>query len=163
LVRLAANRLRNLTGRAALNSPEDLALSAFQSFCKRATANGFPELADRIDLWKLLATITTRKAAREYRRTHAAATFDHALDAVVSKEPTPELAAAMVDAMEQLVAALPDEAHRTVALKKFEGCTNKEIAAILNRSTKNVEYKLRNIRAFWVQLLGDGSKEEPPA
>ncbi len=38
-----------------------MALSAFHSFCDRAGRGQFPQLADRDDLWRLLATITTRK------------------------------------------------------------------------------------------------------
>ena len=47
---------------------EDVALSAFDSFCRGAEQGRFPQLADRDDLWQLLATITARKASdlREY-------------------------------------------------------------------------------------------------
>src|SRR5262245_1209386 len=40
---------------------EDVALSAFNSFCQSALRGRFPKLRDRTDLWRLLVTITARK------------------------------------------------------------------------------------------------------
>src|SRR3982751_1385339 len=61
LVGLARVRLRAAPRRAA--DEEDVALSAFDSFCRRAERGQFPRLADRDDLWQLLVVITVRKAA----------------------------------------------------------------------------------------------------
>jgi hypothetical protein len=41
---------------------EDVALSAFDSFCRGAAQGRFPQLADRDDLWRLLVVVTARKA-----------------------------------------------------------------------------------------------------
>src|SRR3954463_14759188 len=41
---------------------EDVALSAFDSVCRRAAEGRFPRLEDRDDLWRLLAKVTFRKA-----------------------------------------------------------------------------------------------------
>src|SRR5690349_9477098 len=60
LVGLARARLRNTPRRAA--DEEDVALSAFDSFCRRAEAGQFPRLHDRDDLWQLLFVLTVRKA-----------------------------------------------------------------------------------------------------
>ena len=60
LVALARAKLRGVPMRAA--DEEDVALSAFDSFCRRAEAGRFPRLADRDDLWQLLFVITVRKA-----------------------------------------------------------------------------------------------------
>jgi len=60
LVRLAGSRLPGHSRRAF--DEEDVALSAFQSFCDGITRGQFPHLAGRDDLWRLLATITTRVA-----------------------------------------------------------------------------------------------------
>src|SRR6516225_7429129 len=46
----------------ASRDEEDVALSAFDSFCRGAEAGRFPRLDDRDDLWQLLVTITARKA-----------------------------------------------------------------------------------------------------
>ena len=52
LVRLACKKLGSHPARAA--DEEDVAVSAFQSFCQRATGEPFPNLHDRDDLWHLL-------------------------------------------------------------------------------------------------------------
>src|SRR6516164_1255619 len=66
LVGLARQRLGAAPRRAA--DVEDVALSAFDSFCRGAAAGRFPRLDDRDDLWALLVTITARKAAEQVRR-----------------------------------------------------------------------------------------------
>src|SRR4051812_37747280 len=66
LVHLARARLR-----AAPRGPadeEDVALSAFDSFCRGAAEGRFPRLGGRDDLWRLLVSITTRKAQAAARR-----------------------------------------------------------------------------------------------
>src|SRR5215831_9625648 len=60
LVGLARNKLRDAPRRVA--DEEDVALSAFDSFCRRAEKGDFPDLTDREGLWALLLTITARKA-----------------------------------------------------------------------------------------------------
>ena len=62
-----ARKLLGDAPRAAADE-EDVALSAFNSFCIRAAEGKFPVLEDRDDLWKILATITVRKASRLARR-----------------------------------------------------------------------------------------------
>src|SRR5206468_6738159 len=69
LVGLARVKLQGRPRRAA--DEEDVALSAFASFCRNAEAGRFPQLADRDDLWRLLVTLTERKAfnlVRDERR-----------------------------------------------------------------------------------------------
>src|SRR4051812_45659239 len=60
LVRLARGRLKG--ARRAAADEEDVALSALDSFIASATSGRFPRLEDRDDLWRILVTITTRKA-----------------------------------------------------------------------------------------------------
>src|SRR5262245_58994534 len=69
LVGLARVKLQGQPRRAA--DEEDIALSAFASFCRNAADGRFPQLADRDDLWRLLVTLTERKAynlVRDERR-----------------------------------------------------------------------------------------------
>src|SRR5688500_4224311 len=61
LVGLARRRLAGAPRRAA--DEEDVALSAFHSFCRNAERGRFPRLLDRDGLWRLLVVITARKAA----------------------------------------------------------------------------------------------------
>src|ERR687886_50259 len=60
LVGLARQRLRGAPRRAA--DEEDVALSAFDSFCRGVARGRFPQLHDRNNLWGLLVLITARKA-----------------------------------------------------------------------------------------------------
>src|SRR5262249_16865097 len=69
LVRRARARL-GTTARAA-EDEEDVALSAFDSFCAAAARGRFPRLEDRDDLWRILVTITARKAADQAQRHRA--------------------------------------------------------------------------------------------
>jgi DNA-directed RNA polymerase specialized sigma24 family protein len=112
LVRLAAARLPAHTRRSF--DEEDVALSAFQSFCDRAGRGQFPQLSDRDDLWRLLATITVRKALDTMRQQTrkkrgggqvlgesallVGAENDSAgLAEVLGREPTPEEVAGFAD------------------------------------------------------------------
>jgi hypothetical protein len=56
LVAVARSQLRDTPRRAA--DEEDVALSAFNSFCRGAERGRFPELLDRNSLWRLLVTMT---------------------------------------------------------------------------------------------------------
>ena len=69
LVRLASRKLKGVPRREA--DEEDVVLSAMASFCRGAAAGRFPDLADRQDLWKLLVTITARKAVAQMKRHYA--------------------------------------------------------------------------------------------
>src|SRR5262249_40917471 len=59
LVQFARGKLHGL--RRSVADEEDVALSAFASFCRGAERECFPQLSDRTDLWKLLLVITARK------------------------------------------------------------------------------------------------------
>jgi RNA polymerase sigma factor (sigma-70 family) len=165
LVDLARHHLQY--ARTGIPNEEDLALSAFKSFCMRAMQGRFPRLDDRYDLWRILATIVVRKAARTHRRAYRERIFatgnQELLDEIVGREPSPELAAEVAEQLDSLLKALPSDDYRTIALKKLEGYTNAEIAKELDRTTKLVEFKLRCIRQTWSSLITEGpSSPEPP-
>jgi len=165
MVRLAENRLRSTTRGPA--DGEDVALSAFQSFFRGAAGGRFPDLSRRDHLWKLLVTITARKAQNRQRderrrkrgggrvvnRTALAGgdlAGDEVLFEVVSSEPTPEFAAMMTEECQRLFASLADESQRVVALLKLEGRSNEEIATSLDCGLRTVERKLEVIRKRWL-------------
>jgi hypothetical protein len=68
LVRLARAKLRDSLRTVA--DEEDVALSAFDSFCRGVKLGRYPLLEDRDNLWRLLVTITARKAADQVQREH---------------------------------------------------------------------------------------------
>src|SRR5207244_594392 len=65
LVGMARKKLREAPRRAA--DEEDVALSAFDSFCRGAAQGRFPNLEDRNDLWRVLLLLTARKASHQIR------------------------------------------------------------------------------------------------
>lgn len=165
LARLARAKLAGV--RSAVADEEDAALSAFDSFCRAAEAGRFPQLGGRDDLWRLLVSLTARKAINQ--RKHAARlkrgggrVLDEAalaapgddeagsgLAAVVGDEPTPEFAAMVAEEYQRLLEILGDDALRQIALWKLEGETNDRIAERLGRSPRTVAYKLELIRKLW--------------
>jgi DNA-directed RNA polymerase specialized sigma24 family protein len=166
LVRLARSHLQGLPRRAA--DEEDVALTAFDSFCRGAEQGRFPSLFGRDELWKLLVTITARHAAewrqRETRdkrgggdvRGHSALTPPEgssaggdAFDRVAGKALDPGFEAAVAESCRRLLDLLGDEQLRRIAVWKMEGHTNQEIADRLGCVVETVERRLRLIRSLW--------------
>jgi DNA-directed RNA polymerase specialized sigma24 family protein len=163
LAQLAQIRLRAVTRGVA--DGEDVALSVFDTFFQGVTAGRFPELDNRDDLWRLLVTISARKAHNQRRNEFSqkrgrgrvvggGALAGHAGDdflaQVVGNEPTPEFAALVADEYRQLFGSLADDSLRMVAQLKLEGHTNQEIAKSLDCGLRTVERKLDVIRKRWI-------------
>ena len=130
---------------------EDVALSAFNSFCIRAAEGKFPQLEDRDDLWKILATITVRKASRLARRERRRKGTDAgpSMDDFSDDSPSPEFSAISKQEIKRLFDLLDDDLLRLVAYCKLEGETNSQIAELIGKSIPTVERKLRTIRQLW--------------
>ncbi len=152
LVGLARKKLQGKKPRLA--DEEDVALSAFHSFCKGAKQGRFPRLADRDDLWQILVMLTARKAWKLLRhegrqkRGAGLAPADADLEQIIGQEPTPDFALQMAEEFQRLLDSLEDEL-RQVALWKMEGYKNKEIAVKLKCVVRAVERKLWTIRKIW--------------
>lgn len=169
LVRIARSRL-GAANRAAADE-EDVALSAFHSLCTGAAENRFSRLDGRDDLWRLLVTITVRKAADEVEhqgrqkrgggrvvrevelRGGAPESRGAGLDAIADDAPTPEVAAMLDEQYARLFALLPDESLRRVATLRLEGYTGDEIAAQLGCNRRTVTRKLELIKQVWTEGL----------
>jgi RNA polymerase sigma factor (sigma-70 family) len=166
LVGLAKKKLRNTSRR--VEDEEDVVVSAFDSFINRARAGRFPKLRDRYNLWPLLVKITERKAIDLVRRNISGAVVkgESALlgaghdsegrpggRQVRSSEPTPEFAAQLVEDFRRLLECLDDAELRSIALWKFEGYTNAEVAARTGCALATVERRLRLIRKIWEREL----------
>jgi RNA polymerase sigma factor (sigma-70 family) len=158
LVGLARKRLRGAPRRAA--DEVDVALSAFDSFCRNAGRGRFPQLADRDSLWRLLVTITARKAVHQVRdegrqkRGGGAARVTNAeaesvLEEVHSRLPSPEFAAEVVEECQRLLRRLGDKELEAVALLRMEGYTVEEVAGRLGCAPRSVKRKLGLIRTIW--------------
>jgi DNA-directed RNA polymerase specialized sigma24 family protein len=163
MVELARNKLRAASSRAA--DEEDVALSAFHSFCQAAADHRFPRLANRDDLWQVLVMLTARKALdqRKYdlrkkrSDTSTKPLDDAALESIIGADPDPAFAAMVADEFRHLLDRLDDAELRQIALRKLEGSTNEEIAVELNCTVRTVGRRLAVIRDLWE---GAGAGEE---
>jgi DNA-directed RNA polymerase specialized sigma24 family protein len=164
LVGLARKKLQDAPRRIA--DEEDVALSAFHSFCRNAEQKRFPHLLDRDGLWRLLVVITARKAAELLRtegrqkrgggaawRAPAGSTEELDLEPLLSREPSPEFAAEVAEECQRLLRRLGDRELEAVALWKMEGYTTDEIAAKLGCAPRSVKRKLWLIRDLWAKEL----------
>jgi DNA-directed RNA polymerase specialized sigma24 family protein len=167
LVRLARRKLRRARDAGVGAEGEDAALSAFDSFCRAAAAGRFPKLDDRDGLWRLLVTLTDRKATDRLRRAgrrkrgggrvRREADLDDdrlgdgpgGLDRLPGPEPTPEFAAMVAEECRCLLERLGDEDLRGIALRKLEGYTDAEIAAEIGCARRTVVRRLELIRTLW--------------
>jgi DNA-directed RNA polymerase specialized sigma24 family protein len=168
LVGLARGKLRNSSQRMA--DEEDVALSAFDSFCQGVERGRFPQLNDRNDLWAILVTITARKAYQLNRHAKRQKrggnlVMDQAalvqrdgqdkemgLEQFLANEPTPEFAAQAAEEYRRLLASLGNEQLREVAQLKMEGFTNEEIAVQHDCVPRTVYRRLQLIRALWSEV-----------
>jgi len=170
LLTLARN---NLDKRIRVRTDEeDVAQSMFKSFCMRQQRGEF-DLAGRDELWKLLVTITLRKARnaakaerrekRDVRRERNVTTGDDAdsplwaLEQMEAADPSPAEAVVLNEALERRLQSLADPELREIALWRLEGYTNGEIAGRLDCTERSVERRLARIRALWESYDDGGS------
>lgn len=159
----------------AVADGEDVALDAFDSFCRRVSDGRFPDLNDRDDLWKVLFDITAKKARGQVRsetrqkrgggRVVPASAVGSGMADVVGgvpgREPSPAFAAEVADECRRLLAALGDDQLRQIAVWKMEGYLNAEIAARIDRAVPTVERKLNLIRHLWGRMAGSPTSQDP--
>jgi RNA polymerase sigma factor (sigma-70 family) len=168
LLNLARNNLDRRIRRR--EDEEDVLQSMYKSFCLRQQRGEF-DLAGRDALWKLLVTITLRKArtaakrqgrdmrdiAREQTLPIDEAQSAHwVLEQMDAAGPSPAEAAVLNEALERRLAALDDPELRKIALWRLEGYTNREIADRLDCTERSVERRLERIRSKWVKHEDDG-------
>ena len=155
LVNLARHKLGGASKKVA--DEEDVAIVAFEQFCRQAKAGRFPRLSDRDDLWQILIVITERRAIDLKRKRDATGESSGVAFAdVASREPTPEFAAEMSDHLAALLKSLNDAQLEHVVMLKMAAHTNEEIAEDLGCSVRTVERKLAMIRKRWLSLHEKG-------
>lgn len=148
---------------------EDIALSAFDSFCRGAARGRFPRLQDRDDLWQVLVMITDRKVAdlaqHERRKKRGSGKVHAETDLVspglsVSHSPLqnipdggtdPAFEAQLSEEIQRLFQRLSDDELRSIAFWKMEGYTNEEIAEKLGCVCRTVDRRLQVIRSLWAE------------
>jgi RNA polymerase sigma factor (sigma-70 family) len=163
LLELARNNLNQRIRRR--EDEEDVLQSMYKSFCLRQQRGEF-DLVGRDALWRLLVTITLRKARntakrqgremRDVAREQTLAGDDDAesarwaLEQMDAAGPSPAEAAVLNEALERRLGALADPDLRQIALWRLEGYTNREIADRLDCTERSVERKLERIRSKWM-------------
>jgi RNA polymerase sigma factor (sigma-70 family) len=163
LVGLARVKLRD---HRQHDAAEDVALDAFESFCRGAHQGRFPQLTDRDSLWRLLVLITARSAAHHRRDAQRlkrggpgagsgppAVDPDATLEHIVGREPTPEFAAEAADQCRHLLGRLAAPELQSIALWRMEGYSVEEIAGKLSCDARTVKRRLDLIRRLWEEEL----------
>jgi DNA-directed RNA polymerase specialized sigma24 family protein len=158
---------------------EDVALSAFKSFCLAASKGSFPQLSGRDDLWKLLLHIARKKAnsyirheLREKRgggKVRGESIFNSAddpndqqgIDNVEGEAVSPDLLAQFTDDCRNLLDMLGDDILKTIALLRMEGHSVDEIAERVGCAKRSVERRLNLIRRTWMEKSEDEINETP--
>jgi RNA polymerase sigma factor (sigma-70 family) len=139
--------------------PEDLVQTTFRSVCLRLATGQF-QFGDRGDFWRLLVSVALNKTRKEvatqmaqkrdprHERDSSTPDDEALLELLDRRTPTPEEAAIMAEEMDRLLEMLPGDI-RPIAVWKFEGFTNEEIAAKLGYTLRTVERKVGLIRERW--------------
>lgn len=164
LIRLADRKLKS-SPRKALNE-EDVVQQAFTQFFVQVQQGRFAKLDDRDDLWQVLTMLVDRRAKDQIRKqksekrgggkNRGESIFlvpgDSKRDGIAGvpdMEPTPELAAELIEQFDQRLADLKSELDRGIALGKLQGHTNQAIADDLGIGLRTVERRLGEIRSRW--------------
>jgi len=165
MVKVARARLHGASSRMA--DEEDVALSAFKSFCRGTKDGRFPHLHEHEDPWPLLLALTRHKAidllryeGRVKRGGPGTQSTDSAspptppeaeamLSELIGREPDPQVTLQIAEECQHLLDGISDTILRAIALWKMEGFTTEEIASKLGCTTRTVERKLHIIRRLW--------------
>lgn len=166
MVDLARKKLEGAPRAAA--DEEDVALSAFKSFCIRAKDGQFTQLTDRENLWPLLMAITSNKSVdlirhqnRKKRGGSGGPEADsprmmaNPLSQLISGDPDPHFALQLADELQNLLLELEnagDSSLKQIALFKLEGRANPEIAERLGCTRRTIERKLVLISSLWASV-----------
>jgi DNA-directed RNA polymerase specialized sigma24 family protein len=147
---------------------DDATLSAFHSLFLGVSENRF-RFISRHDFWRLLSTIAERKISkriryehqdkRDIRRTITESMFGsncsdvHCRDSFVQifegREPSSDFAADVAETFNLLLAELPDDLSREIAILKLDCYNGEEIADQIGCSRRTVQRKLLVIRTTW--------------
>lgn len=174
LVDFARRKLHAQARRVA--DENDVVQEAFDAFFRAARTGQLTQLHDRNDLWRLLVTITENKvhdhakyrlrARRGGGKVRGESVFEAdlgsesgiggGLNQIPDLQVSPAVAAQAVDQLRHLLDLLDPQLER-IALRKMEGHSNEEIAAMEGCAPETISRKLSLIRRVWTQSLEDHS------
>lgn len=167
LVELARKRLRGSPCRAS--DEEDVVVSVFRSLCRGAAAGRFAGLKNRHELWWILLAMTKQKVRKQQIResalcrgagnvrgetevphdSNSGRPFN--LASITDEAPTPETLIEVEEQWQRLLAQLPDDTMRKIAIWRIEGYDIIDIARKLGLCDRTVSRKLQLIQALWCQ------------
>ncbi len=156
LLAAARKRMQGVSTRIA--DEEDIALSAFHTFCNAARLARIPTVVNRDELWRTLMLITAGKVIDQRRYLGSkkrsqpggpVAGPTTQLNDVLGDEPDPALAAQLVEEFDVLLDTLDDPDLRDTAVAKLEGYTTEEIGQRLECSARTIRRRLTLIRRLW--------------
>lgn len=155
-------RRRIQTPDSARYDEDDVAQSAFHALCSAIQAGKYEDVADRGELWQLLATIALNKvrkrivyASAQRRGGGATSLGTGPLEGIESHDWSAEEQAIMREECERLLSVLQRDEVKQVALLRIEGYTNEEIAGMLGCTRRSVQRRLEFIRSVWSQDLAE--------
>lgn len=138
---------------------EDAAISTFNVLCQKLQEGCYPRIADRGELWHLMLTVLVRKIGRRNKYQSAAKRLESRSIARFSVDELPAAGSQEIPCeCFELIALLGDVNLQQVALLKFEGYTNNEIAVKMNRTRRTIQRMLNLIRNLWNEEL---NRESP--
>lgn len=163
LLRLASQCLKGAS--RSVSDEDDVIQSAFWDFYRGFERGQYDAIRDRQSLWKMLATITARRAANKRRDDARLKRFGASrqqpggaveIEGVCSAEASPAAAVITAELVERLLRALGDHRLRRIVLPRIEGYTVDEIALELCCVPRTVRRKLVLIRDLWQEQLHVG-------
>ena len=145
---------------------EAAAQSAVRTYLRRADEGQFPNVAGSEDLFRLLATITCRKALKQIRRQRRAVETNspgRVGGSDASSQNIEDLVAGTAEEQFDQICRewfelLPERSLRSVALMTLHGYTQEEIGEAHGFTTRNVRHKLSRIRKIWSAELGGSER-----
>lgn len=157
---------------------EDVALSAFKSFCLGAEEGKFGRINGRDEFWKLLYCIAGRKAGAYIRYQQAikrggghvlgesafventsksgdGESASRGIDQVADVNGEPVSVESFLRDCEELFEQLDTDELRTIAMLRIEGYSVDEIAGRIGCAKRSVERRLNLIRQIWTSAFDD--------
>jgi DNA-directed RNA polymerase specialized sigma24 family protein len=137
---------------------QDVAQSAFRAFFDAAANNEAVQLESRDELWRLLMTISRRKATDRVRhelrarRGGKARRRSEGLENVSATTASPAEITELQDLLDHLMLSLEsaaDDKLKTVAVMRLEGLSTQEIAEQLNCTVRTIQRKLHILEWLW--------------
>jgi DNA-directed RNA polymerase specialized sigma24 family protein len=143
-----------------LGDEEDVAQSAFRAFYDAAAHDRLPPIESRDELWRLLLTITRRKAINRLRHelrirrgggaraVHDSYEINQICDRTTHSVELVELQE-LVDELFEKLYATGDERLAEIARLRLEGFQNQEIADKLGCAARTIQRKLHILERLW--------------